>query len=71
MRTLRCENASPFGKNAFDTITLKKYQKLQKNMQKKSRYLAYLNHAAQNGKIRDGILTKQLRSEVVEWHVTR
>ena len=70
MRTLRCKNASPFGKNAFDTITLKSIKSYKKQV-KKSRYLAYLNHAAQNGKIRDGILTKQRRSGVVEWHVTR
>jgi hypothetical protein len=36
MRTLRCENASPFGKNAFDTITLKSIKSYKKICKKRA-----------------------------------
>ena len=51
MRTLRCENASPFGENAFDTITLKSI-KSYKKYAKKELGLSHRCRAAQNGKKR-------------------
>ena len=36
MRTLRCKNASPFGKNAFDTITLKSIKSYKKICKKRA-----------------------------------